>query len=159
MSGNDLIEALIESGEELAQGQDALFSLAVVGTPQTLNPIVCNEAYRIVQEAISNAFRHSNGSEIDVEVTYSSERLSLRVCDNGRGMSEDILASGRAGHWGLSGMRERAQKIGATLSLWSRPGGGTEIDLSVPSKIAYPQGRRMTPLKHLRRLAKSKEQD
>ena len=159
MSGNDLIEALIESGEELAQGQDALFSLAVVGTPQTLNPIVCNEAYRIAQEAISNAFRHSNGSEIDVEVTYSSERLSLRVCDNGRGMSEDILASGRAGHWGLSGMRERAQKIGATLSLWSRPGGGTEIDLSVPSKIAYPQGRRMTPLKHLRRLAKSKEQD
>jgi signal transduction histidine kinase len=142
MSGNDLIEALTESGEELAQGHDAHFSLTVVGTPQTLNPIVCNEAYRIAQEAISNAFRHSNGSEIDVEVTYSSERLTLRVCDNGKGMSGDILASGRAGHWGLSGMRERAQKIAAQLSIWSRPGTGTEVDLSIPSKVAYLQSNR-----------------
>jgi signal transduction histidine kinase len=103
---------------------------------------VCNEAYRIAQEAISNAFRHSNGSEIDVEVTYSSERLTLRVCDNGKGMSGDILASGRAGHWGLSGMRERAQKIAAQLSIWSRPGTGTEVDLSIPSKVAYLQSNR-----------------
>ncbi len=142
MSGNDLIQALTQSGEELAQGHDALFSLSVVGTPQMLNPIVCNEAYRIAQEAISNAFRHSNGSKIEVEVTYSSERVSLRIRDNGQGMSEDILASGRAGHWGLSGMRERANKIAAQLSIWTQPNTGTEVDLSIPSKVAYFQSNR-----------------
>jgi len=142
MSGNDLIQALTQSGEELAQGHDALFSLSVVGTPQMLNPIVCNEAYRIAQEAISNAFRHSNGSKIEVEVTYSSERVSLRIRDNGQGMSEDILASGRAGHWGLSGMRERAHKIAAQLTIWTQPNTGTEVDLSIPSKVAYFQSNR-----------------
>ncbi len=48
-----------------------------------------------------------------------------------------MLHSGREGHWGISGMRERAEEIGAGLKLWSREGAGTEVELSIPARIAY----------------------
>ena len=65
--------------------------------------------------------------------------VSLRVRDDGKGIDQEILSSGRTGHWGLSGMRERAQKIGARLNIWSQAGRGTEVDLTIPAKVAYPQ--------------------
>jgi len=63
--------------------------------------------------------------------------LSLLVRDDGRGIDSSILQGGRDGHWGLSGMRERSRRIGATLKLRSRPGAGTEIELTVPGHIAF----------------------
>ena len=59
------------------------------------------------------------------------------VRDDGAGMDNEILKRGRSGHWGLSGMRERSQKIGAQLNIWSHAGAGTEIDLSIPANVAY----------------------
>ena len=47
------------------------------------------------------------------------------------------METGREGHWGLQGMRERAQQIGAQLEIWSQAGAGTEVDLSIPGAIAY----------------------
>ena len=70
-------------------------------------------------------------------LTYDSASLCLRVRDNGCGIDQETLGSGREGHWGLSGMRERAQHIGGQLNIWSNPGAGTEIDLRVPAKVAY----------------------
>jgi signal transduction histidine kinase len=61
----------------------------------------------------------------------------LRIRDDGRGIPPDILEAGRSGHDGLSGIRERARQIGASLDIWSGTGTGTEIDLSVPGAIAY----------------------
>jgi nitrate/nitrite-specific signal transduction histidine kinase len=61
----------------------------------------------------------------------------MLVRDNGKGIDEHVLRTGRDGHWGLSGMRERAQRIGAGFHVWSRAGAGTEVELSVPSHVAF----------------------
>ena len=66
----------------------------------------------------------------------------LRVRDDGKGMDPKVLeAGGRAGHWGLPGVRERAQTLGARLDFWSEAGAGTEVQLTVPAAIAYDKSR------------------
>jgi signal transduction histidine kinase len=124
-------------GEELAKDGSARFRIAVVSTPERLHPLAGDEVYQIAREALSNAFRHAAATEVEVEITYQRDCLSVRVRDNGCGIAPEILAAGRKGHWGISGMRERADTIGAKLSIWSHPGRGTEIDLTVPAKVAY----------------------
>ena len=151
IGGDDLPNALATWGEELAKDHTAEFSVSVVGSPQMLNPVVCNEVYRIAQEALSNAFHHSQASKIEIELTFTGDRLSLRIRDDGKGIGEDILSTGRIGHWGLSGMRERAQKIGADLTVWSSAGSGTEIDLKIPSRVAYPRSNKKSPWDRVKR--------
>jgi len=72
-----------------------------------------------------------------VELEYGLKQLRLLVRDDGRGIDQQVLRSGREGHWGIPGMRERAEEIGASLKLWSREGAGTEVELSIPGRIAY----------------------
>jgi signal transduction histidine kinase len=136
-SGDDLAQAIAACGEELAQNHKSQFSMAVVGTPQPLDPVVFEEAYRIGREALLNAFAHSNALRIEGEITYHSARVRLSVRDNGNGIDQEILRNGRTGHWGLSGMRERAEGIGGQLNVWTNPGAGTEVALTLPSKLAY----------------------
>jgi len=127
------------------------FKVTLVGSPELFHPVVREEIYRIAREALANAFRHSQASSIEVEVAYDRATFWLRVRDNGSGIDREILDNGRNGHWGLSGMRERAQNIASQLSIWSNPGAGTEIDLKVPAKIAYARGSKRSPwqwLKH-----------
>ena len=57
--------------------------------------------------------------------------------DDGRGIDPQVLLAGRDGHWGLPGMRERAERVGARLRVWSRTAAGTEVELSVPNSIAF----------------------
>jgi signal transduction histidine kinase len=102
-----------------------------------LHPILRDEVYRIGREALVNAFRHSGATAIEVELEYAVKRLRVLVRDNGRGIDPLVLQSGREGHWGLPGMRERAESIGGTLRVWSRASYGTEIELSVPSHVAF----------------------
>jgi signal transduction histidine kinase len=81
---------------------------------------------------------HSGAQNIEVEITYDDRQFRLRVRDDGQGIDPGILEQGgRAGHWGLRGMRERAKRIGAQLEFWSRPGTGTEVELTVPATNAY----------------------
>jgi hypothetical protein len=156
--GNELSGALVRCGEELAEGKASLFSLSVVGTPQSLRSIAFNEVYRIGREALINAFQHSHATKIELELTYADAQLCLRIRDDGAGIDPDILGAGRPGHWGLSGMRERAQKIGAHLNIWSKPGAGTEIELTIPSKVAYLQyGKQSLWRRMKRRLRKPVE--
>ena len=138
-AGNELAEALKNSGEELALGNSTVFSLTVIGTPQSMGPVVFNEVCRIAREAFANAFQHAQAKKIEVELTYTSVGVSLSVRDDGTGIDAAILNKGRQGHWGLSGMRERAQKIGGKLNIQSNPGGGTGIELTIPARVAYPQ--------------------
>jgi signal transduction histidine kinase len=92
----------------------------------------------IAREALTNAFRHSGARQIEAEVSYGHSELRVRIRDDGRGIDVDVVREGgREGHWGLLGMRERAKKIHATLTVWSRPGAGTEIDVHLPAHIAY----------------------
>ncbi len=128
-SDDELSESLARYGNQLAEARNIPFSMKVTGTEDKLDPIVRDEIYRIGREALGNAFKHSNGSEIEAEILYDSTAIKMRICDNGVGIDPEVLLHGQPGHWGLSGMRERAEKIGASLSIWSRPTGGTELEL------------------------------
>ncbi len=151
---SDLSEALNASGIELSGIHGAAFNLTVEGAVMDLVPVIRDELYRIAREALSNAFNHARARHIEVEIGYGPQALRLRIRDDGEGIPSEVLAHGRAEHFGLLGMRERAKQIGAELTIWSRPGAGTEIDLSLAGKIAYgtsPQGswfRRFQQKKH-----------
>ena len=81
--------------------------------------------------------RHSGAREIELAIEYQPSHVCVRVRDDGCGIDEQILHEGRDGHWGLSGMRERATGIGASLRIWSRRDGGTEVELNVPNDVAF----------------------
>src|SRR5258706_3021674 len=137
VSGN-LPEALAAAGREFALDHPAGFSMIVQGAERPLHPIVCEEAYRIGREALANAFAHARAQQIAVEVAFDRREFRIRVRDDGQGIDAATLeAGGRPGHWGLSGMRERAHKIGARLTIWSGAGAGTELELKVPAATAY----------------------
>jgi len=123
--------------EEIQQGADATFKTVVEGRVRELHPMVREECYWIGREAVVNALTHSNGRKVEVEITYDPRQFRLRVRDDGRGVDPEILEGGRSDHWGLQGMRERAQKIGGQLKLWSRPETGTEVELIIPGGSAY----------------------
>ena len=118
-------------------GDRAQFQVVVEGRRRALHPILRDEVYRIGREALLNAFRHSSARKIEVELQYSPNQLRLLVRDDGCGIEPQVLELGREGHWGLIGMRERAEQIGARLHVYSRPAGGTEVDLAVPGQVAF----------------------
>lgn len=132
-----LEEAFSRIPQKLNLDEPTTFRAAVEGRPRLLHPIIRDEVYRVGHEAIINAFRHAKAENIEVVVEYSGKHLRLLVSDDGRGINSKILQSGREGHWGLVGMRERAKKIGARLKVKSRAGAGTEIELIVPHHIAF----------------------
>jgi len=141
---DDLEQSFSRIPQELAISQGIDFRVIVEGQARPLHPVIRDEVYRVGREALANAFRHSQASGIEVELEYADSKLRVLVRDNGRGIDPQVLRTGREGHWGLSGMRERAERIGAKLKVWSRIAGGTEVELSVPSHIAFrydPSGR------------------
>ena len=136
---NDLAQAVKALGNELAsEDAAAAFRLVVEGPPRDMDPIVRDELYRIAREALRNAFSHAKARHIEAEIAYTPRLLRLRIRDDGVGIARDFLGQGRRGHYGLPGMRERARQIGAKLSIWSRAGAGTEIELKMPGSLAYP---------------------
>jgi Histidine kinase-, DNA gyrase B-, and HSP90-like ATPase len=108
------------------------------GKARALDAAIRDEVYLIAREAIRNAYRHAAAAHIEAEVIYGPAVFSLHVRDDGVGIEPDVIASGgRAGHWGLTGTRERATGFGGHREIWSRPGAGTEVALTVPAASAY----------------------
>jgi signal transduction histidine kinase len=140
---NQLPQALSSAGQELSgEGSAARFRLMVEGTPKELRQPMSDAAYRVAREALLNAFHHAQARQIEVILTYRRHELRLRVCDDGRGIDPQILGmGGRPDHWGLPGMRERSAKIGARFSVTSRPGAGTQVELTIPAAVAYQGGQ------------------
>ena len=134
---HNLEQAFSRIAQELAGQAEIDFRIIVEGRPRPLHPVLRDEVYRIGREALVNAFRHSRARNIEVELEYGANQLRLLIRDNGCGIDPQVLQSGREGHWGLPGMRERAEGVGARLSVWSSATAGTEIELSVPSHIAF----------------------
>lgn len=133
----ELDQAFSRVPQELAIERTIDFRVIVEGSSRELHPVIRDEVYRIGREALVNAFRHSGASNIEVELEYAVHQLRVLVRDNGCGIDPQVLRSGRDGHFGLSGMRERAGRIGAKLKVWSREAGGTEVELAVPSQVAF----------------------
>jgi len=139
---NDLALAVSALGDELAadetNGNSAVLHVGVEGTPRNLHPILRDEVYRIAGEALRNASRHAQARRIEVEIRYDERQLRLRVRDDGKGIDPKVLSGeGRAGHFGLRNMRERAKLVGGQLDVWSEVDTGTEVELSIPAAIAY----------------------
>jgi signal transduction histidine kinase/ligand-binding sensor domain-containing protein len=153
VADNDIAQRLRAMGEELMAVRSAdhalpdhgspghaspSFGLTLEGEQRDLAPLIREQVYRIAREIVRNAFRHAQAHRIEAEILFDNHQFRLRVRDDGKGMARDILQKGgRAGHWGLRGVRERAQKMGAKLDIWSEVGAGTEVQLAVPASVAY----------------------
>jgi signal transduction histidine kinase len=131
-----LEDALSKLGHECKPESAVDIRILVSGRSMAMKPAVQEQIYLIAREALVNALRHSEATSVEAEVEYSPGRLRVAVRDNGRGIEPDVVRSGRRdGHWGLRGMQERAQSIGAQLCISSAPGAGTEVQISVPVDV------------------------
>jgi signal transduction histidine kinase len=125
------IYQLTELIDEAREVSEASTRLIISGWPQPLDPGTELAAYRIVQEALTNARRHAPGAAVDVELHFGEDTLWLRIRDNGPGPSG---AGPQPGGNGLLGMRERATAVGGTLQTGGGAAGGFVVEASLPAK-------------------------
>ena len=122
--------ALCELPKKLEMPPELAYEFSSRGRPVHWHAPVQDEVYRIVREAVANAVRHAGARHIGVRLIHGWLGVVVEVQDDGCGIGAELLARGnRDGHWGLTGMRERAKLLGATLSVTSRPGQGTLVRL------------------------------
>ena len=143
----DFVNVIGTMGQEIVGSTESdsapSFRVIVEGKERELQVAVRDEVFRITREATRNAFRHASARAIEVEISYAEAQFSIRVRDDGIGLDPNILDRGRRhGHWGLPGMRERAASFGGHLNVWSEHGAGTELEVSIPARIAYAKRRR-----------------
>ena len=134
---DDLGQAFSRIPQDLGIEVRIDFRVIVLGSPRRLRPLIRDEVYHIGRELLVNAFRHSRASRIEVELDYVRKRFRMVVRDDGCGIDPQVLHAGREGHWGLPGIRERAERVGARLRVWSRAAAGTEVALSIPGSVAF----------------------
>jgi len=138
---NDLANGITVIAAELTSDSPGIDSPAidveVQNAPRNLNPIVRDESYRIAGEALRNAFKHAKARRITVEIRYDKRRFQLTVRDDGKGIDDVGMHEQAAGHFGLHGMRERAELVGGRLEVWSKRNTGTEVQLNIPGAVAY----------------------
>jgi signal transduction histidine kinase/ligand-binding sensor domain-containing protein len=136
----DLAGALRSAGQEETAGGSMKFQLSVEGAVQDTHPIVREELYLIGREAIRNACKHSHGTTVELQLAYGRD-LIMRINDDGRGMEADLASRGKAGHFGLRGMRERVAHVGGTLRMTTSPDHGTRVEVMIPGRCAFRRKR------------------
>ena len=135
---SDLAQAMLDSAATMTGKTGPRVQVTTEGVAREIHPMVLEEIQRVSAEAMRNIRQHAQAASIDVLLIWSRKALSLSIRDDGVGMPQEILANGeRAGHFGLRGMRERAERIGGRLTITSQTGGGTEVTLIVPARTAY----------------------
>ena len=129
-----------------APSERARFRIVIVGEARPLHSAVQDQIFLIAREALLNALRHSEARSVEVEIEYLRRKLRLIVRDNGKGIDPQALQSGQNPHRGLTGMRERAASIGAEIQIWSKQGGGTEVEISAPIRGVRVQPAQLSVL-------------
>jgi signal transduction histidine kinase len=120
-----LVHAVQEAADVVRGYYPGSLDVRVSGNGHPIERAVEEELFAILREALTNAAKHSKASRIEVEIAYPDDRRArVSVKDDGVGFDPD---QPRDGHYGLIGMSERAERIGAALTLASEPGAGTEI--------------------------------
>lgn len=132
LEDNDLPTALKETARRLTHDTEIQTQVEVNGSFRPLTRVVEDNLLRIGQEAMNNAVKHAQAQRISVNLVFDARRVQLSVRDDGRGFDNRAASNGQDGHFGLVGMRERAEQIGGTLSINSSPGSGTEVVADVP---------------------------
>jgi signal transduction histidine kinase len=135
---NELAPALRRAAESGVVPDGMTISVSVIGDIRELHPIVRDELYRIGNEAIQNAKAHSHGSVLAIDLSYGQD-LAMHIRDNGVGIDPRYAMSGREGHHGLQGMRERASRIQGRLTILSSAESGTDISVIVPGSVSFLQ--------------------
>jgi ligand-binding sensor domain-containing protein/signal transduction histidine kinase len=131
----DLAARILRTAEEVAARagephQRARVQMHVTGTNHPLDEDVERELMRIAREAVTNAVRHGDAENIALRLEFEGSMFGMEIRDNGRGFT-GAPPDGSSGHFGLTGMRERAEAIGATLTVESSPGKGTAVRLAM----------------------------
>jgi signal transduction histidine kinase/ligand-binding sensor domain-containing protein len=139
----DLAALLKTASQELAHsgGEDPespKFDLIEEGERRNLSQTIREDVCRVALEILRNAYQHAQAHHVEAEIRYGVETFRLRIRDDGRGVDPEVLKEGgRPGHWGLRGIRERAERMGAHVDFWSESGAGTEVQIEVPGSLAY----------------------
>jgi signal transduction histidine kinase len=118
---------------EVAPRQGTEIRIFVQGRTRELNPAILEQLFLIGREAVMNALRHSEATNIEVEIQYLRDFLRMLVRDNGCGIKPEAVQKESDSHWGLRGMRQRSENIGAQFEVWSQIGAGTEVLVSAPA--------------------------
>lgn len=132
LEGHDLPAALSEAAPQWTAGSAVHIRVDVEGENRPLPEETEQHLLRIAQEAVTNAVKHAHASQVRIHLQMAGRELSLRVADDGQGFEQDEAFSEVGGHFGLLGMRERAERLGGELRLRSEPGQGTEVQVTVP---------------------------
>jgi signal transduction histidine kinase len=141
-AGWSLEQAFSNLLSEMAMQQDLQLRIFVCGKPWTLDSAIQEQLFLVGREAVINALRHSQATEIEVEIQYLRGLLRVFVRDNGCGINPEAVQRECDSHWGLRGMRERAEHISARFGIWSRRGAGTEVCVAIPVDITKRQPMR-----------------
>ncbi|HLK68352.1 MAG TPA: two-component regulator propeller domain-containing protein [Bryobacteraceae bacterium] len=132
LEGQNLAAALQSGTRVWTLGSGVDVDVHVDGDPGTLPGEMEQHLLRIAQEAVTNVLKHAGASKIWIKLNTEARKLYLRIRDNGQGFEQDGVFSSRGGHFGLIGMRERAERLGGELNLVSHRGEGTEVEVKVP---------------------------
>jgi signal transduction histidine kinase len=132
LEGQDLAAALQSGTRMWTAGAPVAVNVDVSGAGKPLPQEMEQHLLRIAQEAVTNVLKHAGASQIWIKLHMEARKLHLRIIDNGRGFDQQDVFASRAGHFGVLGMRERAERLGGELRLDSHPGEGTEVEVKVP---------------------------
>jgi signal transduction histidine kinase len=132
LEGQDLAAAIQSGTLLLTAGSNVQVSVDVSGPVTELPEEMEQHLLRIVQEAVTNVLKHAAARNIWVKIRVETRKLYLAILDDGRGFDQHDVFASRGGHFGVIGMRERAERLGGELRLASHPGEGTQVEVTVP---------------------------
>jgi PAS domain S-box-containing protein len=131
-TGGDIVSAVERAVRRAAAQTSLALSVAVTGQVRRVRPRIQDAVVRIVQEAATNVARHAGARTVQLAVSFRTRRLCVVIVDDGKGFDMDSSPGGSTGHFGLMGMRERADEVSGSLDIQSVPGAGTTVTLQVP---------------------------
>lgn len=138
----DIEQIIADIVARQAFGPEVEVAVRISGTPAPLDPLALDEVARIASEAVFNIWRHAGANRVEIDIGHGAS-FTLRFADDGKGIDARVVEEGgKPGHFGLTGMRERARKLSGELLVRRMPAGGTEVLLTVPGSIAYKPGSR-----------------
>jgi signal transduction histidine kinase/ligand-binding sensor domain-containing protein len=137
-SSGDLPELLKDHAAAARLDPAIAIRILVEGRSRAVDPLVSAELARIADEALFNIARHAKASSVDITIRFESRQLCVEIRDDGVGIAANVLEIGhKPGHFGLVGMRERAERIGGTFSIESRLAMGSAVTMTLPAKLAF----------------------
>ena len=140
-SGDAFPDALEQLGLRLSRDHGVVFQQRVYGVG-SIPDYAQDETFQIVREALLNAFQHAKASQVSLEIDYRVEHVRVSVVDDGQGIDPLIMGNRMAsGHWGITGIRERATRLGANLGIEGAAGKGTRVTLDLPMRPKSARSR------------------